>query len=202
MKLLRTIFVATLLCIVAGTSSYAQYQRKVLFEEFTAMTCPPCASLKPTVEAFAKTDNVITVTYHQNYPAPGDPYNVLDNAVNRTRHDWYGVSGIPTCFINGVRTSNSMAAFQADAAKYLSQQTPILITVTEDRSSTPIKVTVKVKNDGTQDLSGVNLHTQVLNYYSDLTNYPDVVNNQYKRYTTFDYCIMKAMPTKIGRAHV
>jgi hypothetical protein len=200
MKLLRTLFVATLLMVVAGTSSFAQHQRKVLFEEFTAMTCPPCATLKPAVEAFAKTDNVITVTYHQNYPAAGDPYNLLDNAVNRTRHDWYGVSGIPSCFMNGQKVGNSLGSFQAAAAPYLAQQSPILITVTEDRSTTPIKVTIKVKNDGTQDLSGVSLHTQVINYYADLSTYPDVVNNPNKRYTTFEYCIMKAMPTITGQS--
>ncbi|MFM8568753.1 MAG: choice-of-anchor D domain-containing protein [Candidatus Kapaibacterium sp.] len=199
MKRLRTLFIAALVC-VAGMSVNAQHQRKVLFEEFTAMTCPPCATLKPAVEAFAKTDNVITVTYHQSYPAPGDPYNVLDNNVNRVRHDWYGVTGIPSCFMNGKKVNNSLGAFQAAAAPYLSQQSPVLITVTEDRSATPIKVKITVKNDGTQDLSGVSLHTQVINYYADLTNYPDVVNNQYKRYTTFEYCIMKAMPTITGQS--
>ncbi len=199
MKLFRTLFYATLFSAVAISTAYAQHPRQVLFEEFTAMTCPPCAVYKPNCDAFAKMPNVISVTYHQNYPAPGDPYNLLDNTLNRSRHDWYGVQGIPAAFISGKTASvASVASLQSVAAPFLAQQSPLLITITEDRSTSPIKVTVKVKNDGTKAISGVSLHTQVVNYFADLKDYSAVKSNQYTRYTDFDHCLLKALPNING----
>ncbi|MBL7976118.1 MAG: hypothetical protein JNJ85_14475, partial [Candidatus Kapabacteria bacterium] len=198
MKLFRTLFLTTLACVFLFQAGNAQHQRMVLVEEFTSQTCPPCVTAKPIIKAFANTPNVITVTYHQNYPAPGDVYNVLDNNLNRKRHDWYGVTGIPNARLNGQNVSIGLAALQAAAAPYLSEQSPLLITITEDRSKAPVEVTVTVRNDGSSAVSGVYLHTQVINYYADLKDYPDVKNNANTRYSDFDYCIMKAMPTIDG----
>ncbi len=199
MKRVRVLALFMLVALAAMTQLNAQHTRKVLMEEFTAMTCPPCAVYKPGIDEFAKTPNVVTVTYHQNYPAPGDPYNMLDHNLNVSRHNMYGLNSIPHVFIDGKEANlASAAALAADAAADLNSSSPFLITITEDRSASPIKVTVKVKNDGTDALSGANLQIMVVNYYADLSNYPDVKNNAYTRYTDFDYCLLKAMPTING----
>ncbi len=196
-KLLRALSIALLLFV--GVHLNAQHPRMVLMEEFTSSTCGPCAVYKPNVDEFAKTDNVVTVTYHQDYPAEGDPYNVLDATSNRTRHDYYGLQSIPHVFIDGKEANIASAAAIASAAQAdLKSTSPLLITVTEDRSATPYKVNVVVRNDGTDALAGKVLQVMVVNYYSDLSKYPAVLNNPYTQYNTFDYCFLKAFPTIAG----
>lgn len=79
--------------------------RTVLFEQFTSSTCPPCASAAPTIATTLNnnqantTGRVAAIKYHMNYPSPGtDP---TFNAYSTTRHNYYGVSGIPHSNLDG-----------------------------------------------------------------------------------------------------
>ena len=82
-------------------------QRTVLIEEFTSSTCPPCASFNEDFDPLLNSlntnvagSNVAAVKYQMNWPAPGnDPsYNPDGNA----RKTYYGVSGIPDGWIDGI----------------------------------------------------------------------------------------------------
>lgn len=89
-------------------------QRKVLIEEFTSSTCPPCASFNNTFDPLLTSlntngdgSNIAAVKYQMNWPSPGtDPsYNPDGN----TRKNYYGVTGIPDVFVNGRAEPNSYA---------------------------------------------------------------------------------------------
>lgn len=89
--------------------------RKTVVEEFTSSTCPPCASfnaqfdpLLTSLDANLAWSNVVAVKYQMNWPSPGnDPsYNPDGN----TRKSYYGVTGIPDWFTDGVDPSGSTAA--------------------------------------------------------------------------------------------
>lgn len=106
------------------TTSYVASQtttRNVLIEEFTSSTCPPCASLNVTFDPLLATNTpntngrVNVIKYQMNYPSPGtDP---SFNAHSDVRHDFYGVSGIPTTVINGRSTMSAHSQAEIDAAK-------------------------------------------------------------------------------------
>jgi hypothetical protein len=97
--------------------------RVLLMEQFTSSTCGPCAQLNINYGPFLESLNtnhegskVAAVKYHMNWPSPGnDPsYNPDGN----TRKSYYGVTGIPDLFLNGVgMTGYSTEMFNFEASK-------------------------------------------------------------------------------------
>lgn len=86
-----------------------------LIEEFTASTCPPCASLNSTFNPLIETnkENITIVKYQMNWPGNGDPYYNDDGGTRRT---YYGVTGVPDVYFVGGEPNgqpNSQAAFNA-----------------------------------------------------------------------------------------
>jgi hypothetical protein len=81
--------------------------RTALVEELTSSTCPPCAGLNATFDPLLESNNanvygsqLAAVKYQMNWPSPGnDPsYNPDGN----TRRGYYGTSGIPDVYYNGL----------------------------------------------------------------------------------------------------
>lgn len=199
MMRIRTLLTAVVF-LIAATVMYSQHPRMVLLEEFTAMTCPPCAQAKPIVKQFTdgkEKDGILFITYHMDYPAPGDPFNVYNNSHNQTRHSYYGITGIPYGAINGSKTNVfSLAAMQAAAQAIQSKESPLLVTVSEDRSKTPVEITVTVKNDGSLALPGLVLHTALLTHYVDLTEQLKTASNV--QYREFENAMLKMFPNANG----
>ncbi|MCX7930242.1 MAG: hypothetical protein N2663_05925 [Chlorobi bacterium] len=187
-----------LLVAVAATIASAQHPRTPLFEEFTASTCPPCATVKPYVAQFAEqSPDVVTVTYHVWWPAPGDPYNVHNDADNRKRVQYYSVTGVPDAYMSGTKIyPGSVAALRQAADQVKTRSTPLAMTISEDRSKNPIEVTVTLKNDGTTAITGAKLQVMVINYYADLT--AQLQGQSQHVYTTFEYPLLKALPNADG----
>ncbi len=93
-----------------------------LFEEFTSSTCGPCAAFNVDFDPYLTSVNtnipggdVAAVKYQMNWPSPGnDPsYNPDGN----TRRGFYGVSGIPDLFLNGMPSGGSSQEVSAAKAK-------------------------------------------------------------------------------------
>lgn len=142
-----------LLIFVFGIINFANAgDRTVLVERYTSSTCGPCASNNPTVDAFMSslTDaQIMGLSYHMNWPAPGnDPmylYNINDNT---TRRNYYNVNAIPQLQMDGTTTlepnySNSqlMNAFNTRTALL----SPITIIVRDSSYGTDsmlVRVTV------------------------------------------------------------
>lgn len=178
----------------------AQHPRTPLFEEFTSSTCPPCANVKPVVAQFAEqSTDVVVVTYHMNWPQEGDPYNVHNPSENDARRYYYNVSGIPDGYMSGTKIyPSSVSTLRTAAEQVKARPTPIMMTLTENRSNNPYQVTVTVKNDGSAAISDATLHVMVVNYYADLTN---ALQGQTQHvYTTFEYAMLKALPNGNGTA--
>ncbi|MGI6718295.1 MAG: T9SS type A sorting domain-containing protein [Bacteroidales bacterium] len=77
--------------------------RTVMVELFTSSTCGPCAGFNPTLDnLLANNPGKYTINkYQMNWPGAGDPYYNDDGA---TRRFYYGVSGVPACYIDGSQT--------------------------------------------------------------------------------------------------
>lgn len=80
--------------------------RKVLVERFTSSTCPPCASNNPIMDAFLQAQNpdqIVGISYHMNWPAPGnDPFYLYNQNDNNARRTYYGVNSIPQAYMDGI----------------------------------------------------------------------------------------------------
>ncbi|MCX7877287.1 MAG: T9SS type A sorting domain-containing protein [Ignavibacteria bacterium] len=87
--------------------------RMVLIEKFTSATCPPCASQNPLMNswlAMQDPDRVAQISYHMNWPAPGnDPFYLYNPSDNTTRRTFYGVNSIPQARMDGIYSFSSYA---------------------------------------------------------------------------------------------
>lgn len=93
MKKLLLIFIAVIVC----STSYAQ-SKKVLFEEFTNASCPPCAANNPALKVYmeSKGDSIIGVKYHTNFPGFDPMYNANPTHVEQRRGGYYSdVNAVP-----------------------------------------------------------------------------------------------------------
>ncbi|MCX7937566.1 MAG: choice-of-anchor D domain-containing protein [Bacteroidota bacterium] len=186
--------------LIAAVGLVAQHPRTPLLEEFTSSTCPPCATVKPYIEQYAKQEpDAVIVTYHMDWPRQGDPYNVHNPADNAARRNYYNVGGIPDAYMNGSKFyPGSVAAIRQAAQQVRNRPTPLAMTIQEDRTKNPIEVTVTVKNDGSAPISDATLHVMVLNYYADLTT--QLQGQSQHVYTTFEFALLRSLPNGNGTA--
>lgn len=101
-----TISTLILFALIAFTQFSFAGDRKVLVERFTSSTCPPCASNNPIMDAFLQginPDKIVGISFHMNWPAPGnDPFYLYNPGDNTTRRTYYNVNSIPQAFMDGV----------------------------------------------------------------------------------------------------
>ena len=83
-----------------------QVQRIPMIEHFSSSTCGPCVSVNNTMNTFCNNNagNFTYTKYQMNWPSPGDAYYTEEGGVRRT---YYGVSGVPDIYLDGVGTNNS-----------------------------------------------------------------------------------------------
>ena len=100
------IFLMVALCF-AGMTMQAQ-QRKVLFEQFTSSTCPPCYSMNLWLNPLLvnNADKVVVVKYQMNWPGSGDPYYTSEGG---KRKGYYNVESVPEPYVNGVFAGSQSA---------------------------------------------------------------------------------------------
>lgn len=81
-------------------------QRIPMIEHFSSSTCGPCVSVNNQMNTFCNNNpGAFTYTkYQMNWPGNGDPYYTAEGGVRRT---YYGVSGVPDIYLDGVGTNNS-----------------------------------------------------------------------------------------------
>ncbi len=167
-------------------------QRKALMEQFTSSTCPPCASLENTwgpvlngVNTNQSGSNIAAIKYHLNYPSPGtDPSYNPDAA---TRNTFYGVSGIPSRYIDGTMFSTSTAAFLNNAAAR-----PAFMGINMNYTASGNSVTVEVTITPYADFTGT--HRLFIGVTEDQYSYSGGTTSQ----SVFKYVMRKMLPNGSG----
>ena len=83
----------------------ANAQRKVLVEVFSSSTCPHCATMNAWLNPLlaSNADKVAVISYQMSWPGKGDAYYTAEGGTRRT---FYGVSGVPASYVNGVLKNN------------------------------------------------------------------------------------------------
>lgn len=149
-----------------GAFSYA---RKVLFEDYTSTTCPPCAAAAPEIEAGLEIvghERVASIAYHMNWPAPGnDPWYHNNPNDNNTRRSYYGVNAIPYYVIDGTQYNGSRTRQALSQAILNRQQTasPLLIEVNGRVINNELRAHVEVTSES--QLNNLTLYVAVTERY-------------------------------------
>lgn len=146
---LRVLMVALLTVGLVATAG--AFPRKVLLEEYTSTTCPPCHAFAPSLEAALEqlgAGIVATSVFHMNWPAPGDDPWYADNAAdNGGRRGYYGVNGVPDLYINGSQSNARTTAAVVQAVRAAAQQAaPCAISIVSNMENGTAHVTVSVQN--------------------------------------------------------
>ena len=83
-----------------------QVQRLPMIEHFSSSTCGPCVSVNNQMNTFCNNNpgRYTYTKYQMNWPGNGDPYYTAEGGVRRT---YYGVSGVPDIYLDGVGTNNA-----------------------------------------------------------------------------------------------
>jgi hypothetical protein len=154
-----SILVFVLLCTV---SAFAQHQRRVLIEEFTNASCPPCAAQNPGFNAVvdANIQYLTPVKYQTNWPG-FDPMNVQTQADVAPRVTYYGVSGVPNGRQNGITEVFPLSNFTpAVIQQQYNLLTPVTINLTHSMNATFDSVFISVSVKSETELTG-NLRLRV-----------------------------------------
>jgi hypothetical protein len=158
----KNLLALALVLLFAGTLS-AQHKRRVLVEEFTNASCPPCASQNPGFNTVlnSRADKVTPIKYQTDFPGV-DPMNAHNPTEVGTRWDFYSFTGVPSTALNGVSASNDCGAYDGAPACVAATEldaeydllTPVTINVQHSLSAdfSEINVTVTVTSD--EALSG------------------------------------------------
>lgn len=137
--------------------------RKVLHEEFTSSTCPPCKPGNENLKAVLdfKVGEWTAIKYQTNFPVTGDPYYTTEVG---TRFSYYGASFAPWLTIDG---SSSWGATSANANSYTEamfdakKATPSLAAITANYKITGKTVTVSGNVTPVQSFSNSTMRLRI-----------------------------------------
>lgn len=117
-------FAYTLIVLCGLFLGVSAQKRLVLVEEFTNTGCSPCASWSPVLDSCIRyrLGDCIAIKYHSGYPNKADEFYTYDPEPQQTRLDFYGVSGVPSTFINGQELPERSFAYLDAAISYCQQQ--------------------------------------------------------------------------------
>ena len=143
--------------------SFGQYQRTVLFEEFTQASCGPCASQNPGFNALLdeNSDKTLAIKYQVWWPG-FDPMYLQNEPDVDSRVGYYSVSGVPDATVDGVHIANDCAAYvgapacvsQDDIDAAAAITSPFLINVTHSFNAEYTTVNVHVEVTAGADVAG------------------------------------------------
>lgn len=144
-----------------NTSAAVAAQRVPLYETFTSSTCPPCRPANATMKGIfdANGDDYVSVKYQVNWPGTGDPY--FTNEVG-ARRNYYGVTAVPTVFIDGGWGENGNSLTQAVFDQYQSVLSFVELSAEFEVDANTQTVSGDVKVKPLTALNGANLHIAII----------------------------------------
>lgn len=139
--------------------------RIVLVERYTSSTCGPCAGANPTLDNLihnADPSKFTSISYHMNWPAPGnDPMYLFNPVDNNTRRSYYGVNSIPFWMMDGTIqvSAGNVASQYAARTNVLS---PVTIIVTRSIVGDSMLVNAKIFCEDLLPEPSVTVHIALL----------------------------------------
>jgi hypothetical protein len=146
---MKKIFTFLFLAILFSTISFhafSQARKYVMIEHFTQASCGPCAQQNPVLEGLLTVNrgSIHHIAYHTSWPGV-DPMNAYNAPQVADRVSYYGVSGVPDCFMLGNQFHGGPASFtQSMINDAASDPDSIRVLVNETSNGTTRTVHVKV----------------------------------------------------------
>ncbi len=138
-----------LLLVIIPSLGYSQYQQYPLVEWFTNTYCGICSSRNPSLKTvYDKYNKVHRITIHPSVPYSQCPLYGFNKEDNGARQQYYSISGTPTLYINGERSSSSSGVFESDLTAKLGGQSTIAVEVDESTTNFDRSALVKIKSAG------------------------------------------------------
>jgi hypothetical protein len=80
--------------------------RNILFEAYTNVSCPPCATNNPYLDSFiaAHFDTIVAIKYHTWWPSQNDPMYLHNAIENRNRVLYYPINNVPVLNVGVYQT--------------------------------------------------------------------------------------------------
>jgi len=193
----KTLLSAAALLLLAN-ASFAQVPRRVLLEEFTQASCPPCASLNPAFNQllFNNMDNIGPIKYQVWWPGY-DPMYLQNPTDVDTRVAYYGVSGVPDVVMDGNAKHDSPSEFSAtDIENRLRNLSPVSINLTHAYSEDGARVTIsaEVTNETEEAIPAGHVLQVVILEDEILFDTPPGTTNE----TDFYFVMRKMLPSAEG----
>ena len=167
--------------------------RVVVMEYLTSSTCGPCASFSTTLDPFLEGvnsndpgSNVASIKYQMDWPAPGNDPSY--NSDGETRRAYYGVTGIPDVFVDGVDVSTG--GTDDAILEGMNEQAFVGLTVTNTVSGNDLTVDVSLTPYADFPGSHKLFIVATENYYS----YPASTTSQ----DEYHYVMRKMLPNGNG----
>lgn len=123
---------ASLLAI--PSAARAQFERIVLLEEYTSVTCVPCATAGRNVNTVldANLRRLVTVRYHTNFlPSPKDRFYEANKPENEGRKAYYSWAAMPAVRVDGTTsiTGTNKTELETIVADAMAVTAPLQLTV-------------------------------------------------------------------------
>ena len=142
--------------LVMSSAASAQYQRIVLLEEYTSVTCGPCARAGQNLNAIMATypGRTVSVRYHTNFiPNPKDRFYEANRVENDARKTYYGWVGMPVIRVDGTTEppATNRTEVESRVTAQMEIESPIRIDVTHqaiEGNQATVTVTVTAGPDG------------------------------------------------------
>lgn len=156
---MKQIYILVFLGVLASSIAYSQAPRRVLVEEFTQASCPPCAVYNPGFHKIIFTpgneSKVTLLCYQTSWPGT-DPMNSQNPTDVQSRVTYYGVNAVPDCLADGGVTQAGAPIFHGNIADFTQGiintrsvvTSPVEITVNHELATKldSVTMTVSVKN--------------------------------------------------------
>lgn len=151
MNRLRSLTVIIICILFSISNANAQARKYPLFEHFTQASCGPCAAQNPSFSAVYNQNesDVHHIAYHTSWPGT-DPMYSANPAESNAITSYYGVSGVPSIFIDGdAIPAGPVGVNQQMIDDEIALTSPIIVYVNETTDGTTRNVSVKITTVGT-----------------------------------------------------
>ncbi|MFC2092939.1 T9SS type A sorting domain-containing protein [Bacteroidota bacterium] len=202
-KILLPLIAFLFLSVMIYSTSYSQAPRKMVFENWTSSTCPPCASNNPQLRAWIAShwDNLVCVSYHVGWPSPGnDPMYLYNPTQSYDRRYYYGVNSVPAGYTQGISyVVGSPFPFSSMSDLYnfyTAQSIGTRVIVTDTRIPPDSnKVNISVTNFTSLPTGNYYLRVMVVEHWIVYQS-PPGTNGE----TIFSNVFRRSLPTSLGTA--
>ena len=152
MNVFRGAAITTALVLITATAAMAQYDRIVLIEDFSSVTCTNCPRASEIVTAIEQENKTrsVTIQYHLDIPGLRDPFYAANKPHNDARANYYGgFNGLPQVFVNGIASeATNEPAVRADFASGLSEDAPLSLNVSQTNQGGNFNISIVVETQG------------------------------------------------------